>query len=122
MITDLQRTTNEISDLSPLEDTRYENIFKVAQSDKYFFYNITKKVTFPEDLSTDIFFQMAPTARMPWTTLAHQVYGDQNLWWLICCVNKIQNPINNPTPGRTYKFIKPTYVSRILVEINKLLK
>ena len=58
---------------------------------------------------------------MPWPRFANQVYGDQNLWWLICSLNKVRNPIDNPKLGEIYKVIKPTYVSRVLIEINKQL-
>lgn len=121
MITDLQLTRNNISDLTSLEDTRYENIFKMARSDKYFFYNISKKVTLPDDLDPQIFYEIRVSANMPWTTFSHQVYGTQNLWWLICLANKVQNPINNPKLGNKYKVINPTFVSRVLAEINKQL-
>ena len=119
MITDLQHTRNNIGELTPIDDTRYENIFKMARSDKYYFYNIIKKVSLPNDLNPEIFYEVTITANMPWTTFSHQVYGNQNLWWLICLANNIQNPINNPTPGKEYTVIKPTFVSRILSEINK---
>ena len=57
---------------------------------------------------------------MPWTALSQQVYGDQNLWWLICLTNKIYNPIDNPVPGSVYKVIKPEYVNTVLQEIKRL--
>ena len=85
----------------------------------YYFYNIIKKVSIPNDLNPEIFYEVTVTANMPWTTFSHQVYGNQNLWWLICLANNIQNPIDNPTPGKEYTVIKPTFVSRILSEINK---
>ena len=119
MITDLQLTRNNIAELASLEDTRYENIFKMARSDKYFFYNIIKKISFPDDLNPQIFFEVRVTANMPWTSFSNQVYGNQNLWWLICLANNIQNPVNNPVTGDKYTVIKPTYVNRILSEINQ---
>ena len=119
MIIDLQKTHNKIKELPVLPDTRYENIFKLAKQDKYFFYNITKKVNFPSDLSEQIYFETYVNGNIPWTTFADQVYGDQNLWWLICLVNDVQNPVVNPEPGKRYKLINPTLVSRILAEINK---
>ena len=121
MITDLEQTRNEIGDLTSIDDTRYENIFKMAKQDKYFFYNISKKVNFPSDIDPEVFTEIMLTSPMPWTSFANEVYGDQNLWWLICSINKIQNPTNNPVPGKTYKVIKPTYVNRVLVEINNQL-
>ena len=121
MITDLQQTRNTIKDLTPISDSRYENIFKMAKQDKYFFYNINKKVSFPEEIAEEIFFEITIPSKMPWTTLSQQVYGEQDLWWLICLANKILNPIDNPELGKIYKVIKPIYVGRILAEIGKQL-
>jgi len=121
MITDLHQTRNNIPELSNLADSRYENIFNIAKQDKYFFYNINRKIAFPDDIAQEIFFEYTIPAKMPWTTFAQQIYGDQNLWWLICIANKVFNPIDNPELGKTYKVIKPTYVGRVLTEINKQL-
>ena len=120
MITDLEQYQNQIQELPSLEDVRYENIFKVAKTDKFFFYNIIKKISIPEDIQSDIYYELRINSNKPWTTLSNEIYGTQDLWWLICLVNKIYNPINNPTLGEVYKIIKPDYVSPILVEIKKL--
>lgn len=122
MITDLQKTRDEVKGLRSISDTRYENIFKMAKADKYFFYNIIKKITFPTDLSTSVYTEQYIPAEMPWTTFAHQVYGDQNLWWLICCVNDIKNPTENPIVGKIYKILKPELVSKILGDITRQIK
>tara|TARA_R110002110_G_scaffold211131_2_gene423799 strand:- start:173 stop:547 length:375 start_codon:yes stop_codon:yes gene_type:complete len=120
MITDLEQYQNQIKGLPSLEDVRYENIFKVAKTDKFFFYNIIKKISIPEDIQSDIYYELRINSNKPWTTLSNEIYGTQDLWWLICLANKIYNPINNPTLGEVYKIIKPDYVSPILVEIKKL--
>jgi hypothetical protein len=113
MITDLQQKDTS------LDDSRYENIFNLARADKYYFYNIIKKISFPDELNTNMFYTVKITSEMPWTTFAHQVYGDQTLWWLICILNNIQNPTTNPAPGILYKVIEPSFVSQILAEINR---
>jgi len=120
MITDLEQYQNQIQELPSLEDVRYENIFKVAKTDKFFFYNIIKKISIPEDIQSDIYYEIRINSNKPWTTLSNEIYGTQDLWWLICLVNSIYNPINNPTLGEVYKIIKPDYVNPILVEIKKL--
>lgn len=120
MITDLEQYQNQIQELPSLEDVRYENIFKVAKTDKFFFYNIIKKISIPEDIQSDIYYELRINSNKPWTTLSNEIYGTQDLWWLICLANKIYNPINNPALGEVYKIIKPDYVNPILVEIKKL--
>jgi len=121
MITDLQTKRNNIDTLSPISDTRYENIFNMNKCDGYFFYNIIKKINFPDELGSEVYIEQYTTASIPWTTLAYEVYGDQNLWWIICGVNKIQNPTINPEIGKGYKLIKPSYINTILAEIKKQL-
>ena len=120
MITDLEQYQNQIQGLPSLEDVRYENIFKVAKTDKLLFYNIIKKISIPEDMQSEVYYELRINSNKPWTALSNEIYGTQDLWWLICLANKIYNPINNPTLGEVYKIIKPDYVSPILVEIKKL--
>lgn len=120
MITDLEKYQNNIKDLPSLSDTRYENVFKVAKSDKFFFYNIIKKISIPDDLQSDIYFEYRINSKKPWTTLSSEVYGTQDLWWLICLVNKVYNPIDNPELGAVYKIIKPDFINVILQEIKNL--
>jgi len=120
MITDLEKYQNEVIELPTIEDVRYENIFKVAKTDKFFFYNIIKKISIPDELQSEIYYELRINSNKPWTTLAHEVYGTQELWWLICLINNVYNPINNPELGAVYKIIKPDYVNPILIEIKKL--
>ena len=120
MITDLQQYQNDIKELPFIQDVRYENIFKLAKSDKFFFYNIIKKISIPEDIQSEVYYELRINSNKPWTTLSNEIYGTQDLWWLICLANKIYNPINNPALGEVYKIIKPDYVNPILVEIKKL--
>jgi len=120
MITDLEKYQNNIKDLPNLSDTRYENVFKLAKSDKFFFYNIIKKISIPDDLHSDIYFEYRINSKKPWTTLSSEVYGTQELWWLICLVNKVYNPIDNPELGAVYKIIKPDFINVILQEIKNL--
>jgi len=121
MITDLQLNRDKIQELFSISETKYENIFNMAKADKYFFYNIIRKISFPAELGPEVYFEKYITAEMPWTTFAHTVYGTQDLWWLICCTNEIQNPTENPIIGKVYKLIRPDLVSRILAEINQQL-
>jgi len=122
MITNLQKKRNNIDTLSPISDNRYENIFSMNLCDTYLFYNIIKKINFPDDLGSDVYFEQYTSASVPWTTLAHEVYGDQNLWWIICGANNIQNPTINPVIGKVYKFIRPAYINTVLAEIKQQLQ
>ena len=120
MITDLQQYQNDIKELPFIQDVRYENIFKLAKSDKFFFYNIIKKITIPKDIQSEIFYEIRINSNKPWTTLSNDIYGTQDLWWLICLLNEVYNPINNPKLGSVYKIIRPDFVSTILKEIKRI--
>lgn len=121
MITDLNTYRNKIKDLTSLENTRFENIFKMGKYNEYYFYNIIKKVDIGDDVNPEFYYEMRNNSSKPWTTLSFQIYGTQDLWWLICLVNKIRNPIQNPKLGATLKIIKPSYVSAVLGAINSQL-
>ena len=82
--------------------------------------NIIKKISIPDDLQSDIYIEYRISSYKPWTALSHEIYGNQDLWWLICLTNKIYNPINNPELGAVYKIIKPDFVNVILQELKNL--
>jgi nucleoid-associated protein YgaU len=54
-----------------------------------------------------------------WTLISHKMYGTYKLWWLICKVNGITNPIENePEVGKTIKILNKSLVEVILNTIN----
>lgn len=110
------KNQNDISDLPNLEMYRYENIFKVYE-DNFYFYNILKKVTIPDDINNEYFFTYVLQSNIPLTTLSYQAYGTTYLWWLICIVNKIQNPNDTQLIGKTLKIIKKEYIRPIMDSI-----
>lgn len=122
MIEDLQKYRNEINELVNIKYTRYENIFQVAKNDSYYFYNILKKVNFPNDIDSRLFDEVIVTTNIPYTTLSQQYHGTQDLWWLICLVNKIQNPVTNIKAGTKLKILTNDAVSRVLAAIEENLK
>lgn len=121
MIEDLNTYRNKTPGISKIDDTRYENIFKMNKYNGYLNYNIIKKIDIGDDLNPDFFYEITNNTIKPWTTLSFQIYGTQDLWWLICLVNKVQNPINNPELGKKYKIIKPDFVSALLNSIKSQL-
>lgn len=113
---------NEIPDLSNLSDTRFENIFNMSRTDDrgYYYYNIMKTVRFdPDELDTNFYFKFTVDRHMSWTALSHRMYGSIDLWWLICVINNIDNPIKFPAPGTVLKIIKKSEVSAVVGAINK---
>tara|TARA_R110000796_G_scaffold14724_4_gene47931 strand:- start:140 stop:514 length:375 start_codon:yes stop_codon:yes gene_type:complete len=119
-IIDLNKKHNDIDELSNLSDNRYENIFNMGTNNNYFFYNIIKTVKFPEELDSSIFDYKIINQKLPYTAVSYNVYGTQNLWWLILLSNNITNPVDVITPGTRLKIIKSKFVKDIINTIIEL--
>lgn len=97
----------------------YENIFNMYRDtnendDSYYFYNIGKKVTLPENIDDSVFDYYNVPDLLPLTTISHNVYGTIHLWWLLLLCNNIQNSLKLLTPGSVIKVIKKEYISSVL--------
>lgn len=119
-IIDLNKKHNDIDELSNLSDNRYENIFNMGTNNNYFFYNIIKTVKFPKELDSSIFDYRIINQNKPYTSVSYDVYGTQNLWWLILLSNNITNPVDVITPGTRLKIIKSKFVRDIINTIIEL--
>lgn len=120
MIEDLEKTRNDIPDLSNLSVYRYENIFKIGKNNNFYFYNILKNIKFPANLELDLYYTKVLTSKMPYTTISQQEYGTQDLWWLIVLSNKLNNPVQVPPAGISLKIIKRKYIKNIIDAIKSL--
>ena len=107
---------NNIDQLVDLEGYDYENIFKLCvDTDKSaYFYNLLKAVNIPTKIEQDLFYTHQVSASQPLTALSHSIYGNMKLWWLICVVNQISNPVKFIPPGKVLKVIKPRHVPYIV--------
>lgn len=122
MITDLQQYIEDINELPNLKATRYENIFQIAKNNDYYFYNILKSIKLPQTLNSQLYTKKRISSRMPYTTLSYQIYGTQDLWWLLCLTNNIKNPVQNIEPGTEIIILKQDVVSTILKQIKSQIK
>jgi hypothetical protein len=119
---DLGAYQNNINQLVPLNNYRYENIFKVYQNkDKQYFYNITKKITFPTNLDPSQFFLYTMPKKMPWTMVSFNLYNTIELWWLLCILNNIKNPVIQPKAGTRIKAIRSPLVASVINDIKSQL-
>lgn len=105
---------NNVGELSNLEETRYENIFKVYLKDGYYIYNLFNRVNFEEFVDKDFYYLWRVQRPMPWTLLSYKHYDTINLWWLICLFNGIQNPVNFPELGSVLRILRPEHVRTVL--------
>lgn len=110
---------NDLEDVKySLAPQQYENIFEVYEdSDIGYFYNLLKTVNFPTDLDPTIYNIYVVRPGDTWTLISWSVYNNISLWWAICSLNNIQNPLDMPTPGTKIKILKVAYLQRILNDI-----
>jgi len=119
-MTDTPQKQNSIKELPYLDNFRYENIFNVYQNDKdQYYYNILSKVNFPADIEESYYTTYTVTSDLlPYTFISNKFYNTTLLWWLICSVNNISNPVHFPKAGTTLKIIKPAIVRSILQQMS----
>jgi hypothetical protein len=114
-ITELNTKRNRIPDLGRINNSFYETLFKVYKIDKHYVYNILRKVSIPDSTLDNRFFNYINVqTSTPWTTVSFKAYGTIKLWWLICVVNGITNPVYNAQPGLPIRVLKTQYIDNIL--------
>ena len=112
---DFGKSQNDIPDLATLDFARYENIFKLYKdSNSIYFYNILNSIQVPDDIDKQYFYTVKINRKIPWTTISYEQYATIDLWWLICLINKIDNPIKFVEPGTELKILKRSYLPAIL--------
>lgn len=108
---------NEIKDVAikKIGAQNLENLFFVFQKDNgQYFYNMLKTVNFPEDLDTTLYTYYETKPKDTWPLISYKHYNNVKLWWLICSVNQISNPVKQPQPGTVIKIINSDIVRGIL--------
>jgi len=120
---DFGKFQEDVTELSTLEQYRYENIFKIYETgDKdFFYYNILKKIKIPDDIDYNLFSTVAYNNALPITTLSYRIYGTTYLWWLIMVVNNIANPAKI-AGGTRITFIKKQYLKPVIDSIKQQLQ
>lgn len=115
-ITTRGKYQNSIGTLPDLESYDFENIFKMCYDPdrQAYFYNIIKTVNIPNNINQDLYdIEIVPPSTSM-TALSHRVYGTIKLWWLICTVNNISNPVKFLPSGTPIKVVRPQYVHTIV--------
>ena len=111
---------NNINVLNTLEAYNYENLFNVYNENEKYFYNLLTTVNFPDTIAADYYTTYTvPYDNITWTDISNKIYSTPNLWWLICSVNKISNPISFPKAGTQLKILNLTVVAQILQTIKQ---
>lgn len=109
---------NNIPELPKLNLYRYENIFKMykTKNDQYY-YNLLNTVQFDENLNPSVYYTISVSQRLPWTMISFNEYETMDLWWLICVVNGINNPLELPEINQSVKIIRKEFLKFIIDEI-----
>ncbi len=108
----------QIADLPILTDYDYENIFSVYKEDDKYFYNLLATTSFPDDLDPSFYTLYEVTGSDIWPLISYRQYGTIKLWWLICSVNNIINPLIMPPAGTKLKMLNSDAVNEVLKTIN----
>ena len=109
-----QKQSN-INSLPLLDSYRFENLFNVYNANDKYFYNLLSTVTFPANIATEYYtIYTVPYDNITWTDISNKIYGTPSLWWVICSVNGINNPIEFPKAGTVLKMLDTNIVSQVL--------
>lgn len=112
----------DISELSKVGEYSYESIFKLYKhNDQYYYYNILKKISLSGILRPGTFYNQRLDRQLAYTGLSYMAYNTIDLWWLICIVNDIKNPVPMPKPGSHLKIIHPRLVNNVIENIKSQL-
>lgn len=118
-MSNLGKYQNQLNELPNLNNLRYENIFKMYKLEtNQYYYNLLRAITLPDEIDNDKLVYYPVRSKLPWTMISYNIYGNVELWWTICLVNKISNPVLTPDAGTVIKAISPDYMKTVLAEIN----
>jgi len=120
------RYQNDIPELDVLDNSRYENLFRVYNVEdspkNFYYYNITKGVKIdPDNIDPAYIYNITIDRDVPWTTLSYKLYNTIYLWWII----KIINPDTDlfiVKSGTELKLIRPEFIDQVLELIQSQIK
>lgn len=112
---------NNISELPRLTQYNFENLFKVyTDIENQYYYNVTNSIFFPDDIANDAYVNYRVIgSNMSWTYLSYIHYGTIKLWWILCALNNVDNPMILPEPGTFIKILKPNALRDVLQQIQQ---
>lgn len=114
---------SNIKQIPQIPPIRYENIFRMyTTKDNQYYYNLLQSIYVSGEIDPFKIYYFPVKERLPWSNISFNAYGTIELWWLVCLVNKIYNPIIQPEVGTVLKIIRSEYVSDVLDEINNALQ
>jgi len=95
-------------------------LFQPIFNDEASVYLLTKTLYLKtEDLDPNLYDVYEWELDDTWFLISYKIYGTINLWWLICKMNDIQEPIKEIETGTRIKILKENYLEIILESIKK---
>lgn len=112
---------NQIIELPNLGDHDFENIFNIYKEKGQYFYNLLSTMNFPDpsNLRPDLYDTYIIHERDIWASISYNLYGSVSLWWILCILNQIENPIIMPTPGTRIAVFTIDAVNYVLQAMNR---
>ena len=112
---------NSIDELPDLSKYTLENIFPVYKDNDMYFYNLLRTVRIPDNIESVFYSIYNINTPEPLTNISYKFYGTIELWWLICTVNQIDNPVELFPGGTKLKIIKLQYIDKVIDRIKSIL-
>lgn len=105
-----------------LDKNDLANFFNIAYDEinKRYIFSLNKSIYIQE---YDTIYQSYYTSytiqeKDTWTLISYKFYNTIELWWLICKVNGISNPLNeDPIPGNIIKILNTDITESIMTQI-----
>lgn len=111
---------NDIDVLNKINVENMENIFNVYQDENgTYFYNLLQTITFPKNLPLNLFTPYTIGYGDSWTFISYKTLKNTGLWWMICLVNNINNPVKPLVVGETIKIPIPEVAREILTQMRR---
>jgi hypothetical protein len=112
-LNDIKKKTIEVT------SENYENIFNIYTDENGFYYfDLLKKIDFPSELDPDVYDYYMVKGDETYPNIAYKAYNNVTLWWIICAINNIDNPVAQPSSGTILKMLKPDFVKLVLGKLN----
>ena len=112
---------NEIAGAPEITEENFANMFNIYfKNETELTYSINRSVYFnnTDNLSPSKYTIYECQEKDQWSTISYKFYDTIDLWWLICKINHITDPVLiSPIPGDRIKLVNPGLVAGILQHI-----
>jgi len=107
-----------------LNNTSQLKLFNILQDlqDNERFINIFRSYIINEsNFDDERYYDIHEVDSSDWLDgISYQYYETDNLWWLIAMTNNIVNPFEDISEGDALRILKPSYLYKILKEIERV--